>query len=369
MITKRKKRPDFLIALIVFALVILGLVMITSASVVTSYEITEGKSNYYFLTHQLIAVGIGFFVWLAFYSIDYNKWKKWAIYIFLFSIILLFLVFMPGIGKSIGGAYRWIGIGSFSFQPSEFVKLAIILYLAAWLDKKREKVADFWHSFLPFVLILGAILYLVVREPDMGTAIILGIIAVGMYFVAGANILYLILSLPVLGGLFWFLVKKAPYRLARITAFLDPSRDVLGISYHIHQTLIAIGSGGLWGLGFGNSRQKYNYLPEAHTDSIFAIICEELGFLRAIFVIILFAVFALAGLGVAKRAPNNFGRLLAFGIVLWFVAQAFVNLAVMLGLLPFTGVPLPFISFGGSSLVISLAAVGILLNISKQTNR
>ena len=203
----------------------------------------------------------------------------------------------------------------------------------------------------------------------MGTAIILGIIGVGMYFVAGANILHLLLSLPILGGLFWFLVKKAPYRLARITTFLDPSQDILGISYHIHQTLIAIGSGGLWGLGFGNSRQKYNYLPEAHTDSIFAIICEELGFLRAIFVIILFAVFALAGLGVAKRAPNNFGRLLAFGIVLWFVGQAFVNLAVMLGLLPFTGVPLPFISYGGSSLVISLAAVGILLNISKQANQ
>ncbi len=369
MIARRKQRPDFLIALIVFGLVIFGLVMITSASVVTSYEITEGGSNYYFLIRQLIAVGIGFFAWLAFYNIDYNKWKKWAIYIFLFSIILLFLVFVPGIGKSIGGAHRWIEIGSFSFQPSELAKLAIILYLAAWLDKKREKVADFWRSFLPLALILGAILYLLAREPDMGTAIILGIIAVGMYFVAGANILHLILSLPVLGGLFWLLIKKAPYRLARITTFLDPSQDILGISYHINQTLIAIGSGGLWGLGFGNSRQKYNYLPEAHTDSIFAIICEELGFLRAIFVIILFAVFALAGLGVAKRAPNNFGRLLAFGIVLWFIAQAFVNLAVMLGLLPFTGVPLPFVSFGGSSLVISLAAVGILLNISKQANQ
>lgn len=365
----KKRRPNHLIALVVFSLVILGLIMITSASIVKSYEITSGKSNYYFLIRQSIALGIGIFVWLLFYSIDYNRWKKWSIYLFLISIALLLCVFIPRIGKSIGGAQRWIEFGSISFQPSELAKLALIVYLAAWLDKKKEKVTNFWRSFIPFILIIGTILFLVTKEPDIGTAIILGVIGVGMYFVAGADILHLLGFLPVIGGLFWYLISKAPYRLARITAFLNPQKDILGVSYHINQTLIAIGSGGWWGLGFGNSRQKYNYLPEAHTDSIFAIICEELGFLRAIFVVLLFAIFALSGLKVAKKAPNNFGRLLAFGIILWFISQAFINLAVMLGLLPFTGVPLPFISFGGSSLVISLAAVGILLNISKQGNR
>lgn len=369
MIIERRKRPNYLIALVVFALVILGLIMITSASIVKSYELTAGASNYHFLIRQSIALGIGIFTWLLFYSIDYNRWKKWSIYLFLISIAFLLLVFSPYLGRSIGGAQRWIGLGNFSFQPSELAKLALIIYLAAWLDKKKEKVANFWSSFIPFILITGAILFLVAKEPDIGTAVILGIIAVGMYFVAGADILHLLGALPVIGALFWYLINKAPYRLARISSFLNPQRDVLGISYHINQTLIAIGSGGWWGLGFGNSRQKYNYLPEAHTDSIYAIICEELGFLRAIFVIVLFAIFALSGLRVAKQAPNNFGRMLAFGIILWFISQAFINLAVMLGLLPFTGVPLPFISYGGSSLVISLAAVGILLNISKHTNQ
>jgi len=367
MITSRKK-PDFTIALIVFALVIFGLVMITSASVVKSYEITGGKSNYYFLIRQSIALGIGFFVWLLFYSIDYNNWKKWSLGLFVLSILLLFLVFIPQIGKSMGGAHRWIGWGSVSFQPSELVKLAIILYLASWLDKKKDRVDSFWQTFVPFLLISGLVLFLIIKEPDIGTAIILGIIAIGMYFVAGANLWQLSLFIPVLGGAFWFLIKSAPYRLARIMAFINPKADILGVSYHIHQTLIAIGSGGLWGLGFGNSKQKYNYLPEAHTDSIFAIICEELGFIRAVIIIILFVVFTLKGFVVVKKAPNSFGKLLAFGIILWFVSQALINLAVMLGILPFTGVPLPFISFGGSSLVISLAAVGILLNISKQTS-
>ena len=221
---------------------------------------------------------------------------------------------------------------------------------------------------MPFLLISSLVLFLIIKEPDIGTAIILGIIAIGMYFVAGANLWQLSLFIPVLGGAFWFLIKSAPYQLARIMAFINPKADILGVSYHIHQTLIAIGSGGLWGLGFGNSKQKYNYLPEVHTDSIFAIICEELGFIRAVIIIILFVVFTLKGFVVVKKAPNSFGKLLAFGIILWFVSQALINLAVMLGILPFTGVPLPFISFGGSSLVISLVAVGILLNISKQTS-
>ncbi|HLC38550.1 MAG TPA: putative lipid II flippase FtsW [Patescibacteria group bacterium] len=367
MINHARKKPDFSIALIVFGLVVLGLVMITSASIVRSYQITEGKSNYYFLVRQLLAFGIGIIFWVIFYNIDFNFWKKVSPYLFSISLILLMLVFFPTIGKNIGGAHRWINLGPLSFQPSEIMKLALILYFAGWLDKKTSDVASFWKTFLPFAAILTLTLFLVMREPDMGTAVILAAIGFGIYFMAGAKLWHLSLFIPIIGIVGWILIKSEPYRWARVIAFINPGKDVLGVSYHINQTLIAIGSGGWWGLGFGNSRQKYNYLPEAHTDSIYAIICEEFGFLRAVLVILAFIFFAIRGLAIVKRAPNNYGRLLASGIIIWFVGQAFINLAVMLGFLPFTGVPLPFISFGGTSLVISLAAVGILMNISKHT--
>jgi len=286
--------------------------------------------------------------------------------IFLLSLLLLILVYVPHVGKSMGGASRWLGSGVFSFQPSELAKLGLIIYLASYFDKRKNQIQSFSKTFLPFLVIVGIVLGLIIKQPDIGTALIFVLIAVGIYFLAGAEILQLGLFIPIFIACLWLIIKIAPYRLARIIAFINPKSDVLGVSYHINQTLIAIGSGGLLGVGFGNSRQKYNYLPEAHTDSIFAIICEELGFLRAVLVIIAFACLAILGLKIVKKAPNNFGRLLAFGIIIWFVGQAFVNLGVMLGFLPFTGVPLPFISYGGSSLIISLAAVGILLNISKQ---
>lgn len=366
MIASRKKKPDYTLALVVFILVVLGLIMISSASVVKSYQITEGRSNYFFLWQQLIALGVGIFVWIFFQSIDYRVWKKWARPIFITSLILLFLVYVPWISKSTAGVSRWIGIGSFVFQPSEFAKLALVIFLGWYFSKYRDKLTNLWLGFLPFITILSFVVLLIAREPDMSTALTVGLIGLGMFFVAGGNLLHLAAILPVLGAASWLLIKKAPYRMARIKAFLNPESDILGVSYHINQALIAIGSGGWWGLGFGNSRQKFNFLPEAHTDSIFAIICEELGFLRAAFVIILFVIFALRGMKIASEAPDDFGKYLASGIVLWFVLQAFVNLAALLNFLPFTGIPLPFLSYGGSSLVISLASVGILLNISKQ---
>ena len=359
----KTKRPDYNLAVVVFALVIFGLVMIFSASSVISYE-NFGKSDYY-LIRQLTALAIGVVGWIVFQSIDYHLFRKIAGWLLLFTFLLLILVFVPQLTQEGKGVYRWVNIGGFNFQPSELAKLTLILYLAAWLEKIGKEIKSFWKSFLPFTFLMAVLTVLIMKQPDLGSLTVLLGIAVSVYFLAGASLFYLSL-----GGIGFFtllalLIKIAPYRMARISAFLNPENDPLGIAYHVRNAIIAIGSGGLFGLGFSQSRQKHLFLPEAHTDSIFAIICEELGFLRVIFLIIAFAYLAYRGYKIAKNAPDTFGRLVAAGITTWIVFQAFINMSGIIGLLPFTGVPLPFISYGGTSLVVLLSAVGILLNISK----
>jgi len=362
-----KKKPDYLLALVIFALSVFGVIMVYSASVVVSYKV-YGYNNYY-LNKQIISLIIGVFVWIIFSNIDYRIWQKYAFWMLICTLFLLIAVFLPGIGVELGGAHRWIDVGFTLFQPSEIIKLTLIVYLAAWLAKKGEGVRDFQSGFLPFVVLIGLVVVLIMKQPDMGTMSVIASTAAIMFFVAGASLVHILLGGVSALAVFWILIRSSAYRFQRFLTFLNPTDSSLGAGYHISQALLAIGSGGLLGLGFGLSEQKHLFLPQAQTDSIFAIICEELGFIRAILVILVYVFIAWRGYKIAKNAPDMFSRLLATGVTTWIVVQALINLAAMTGLIPLTGVPLPFISYGGSSLIVLFAAVGILMNISKQSNR
>lgn len=357
------KKPDFFFAIMVFLLVFFGIIMISSSSVVISME--RFGHNYYYVGQQLISLVVGVIAMFITYSLDYRFWKKHSFWMMAITLLLLILVFVPGIGKSASGAHRWIGIGGQWFQPSELIKLTFIIYLSSWLAERGEKVKSFMLGFVPFsflILVVGALIML---QPDLGTMSVIFLSATAIYFAAGASFTHLILGTGAVVVMLGILIKAAPYRLQRFLVFLNPSADAQGAGYHINQALLAIGAGGLWGLGFGQSKQKYLYLPQVQTDSIFAIIAEEMGFVRCLLVLAGFIVLGYLGYRIAKNAPDNFSRLLAVGITTWILVQAFINIGAMLGILPLTGVPLPFISYGGSSLIILLAAVGIMLNISR----
>jgi cell division protein FtsW len=359
----QKKKPNFLFALTVFLLIFFGIVMISSSSVVISMEQT-GK-NYTFVIKQIESLILGLVIMYVTYSIDYRFWKKNSLWMLVITLGLLILVFMPGIGKSAGGAHRWIGIGSHWFQPSELVKLTFIIYLSAWLDNMGDKVKNFWQGFVPFAFLVGLVGTLIMLQPDMGTFSVIFLSAVAIFFAAGADFSHMVVGAGAMLAAVALLIKISPYRQQRLLVFLNPAADAQGAAYHVNQALLAVGNGGLWGLGFGQSRQKYLYLPEPHTDSIFAIIAEELGFIRSSLLIIGFIFLGYLGFKIAKNAPDNFSKLLCVGITSWILFQAFVNIGAMIGVLPLTGVPLPFVSYGGSSLVMLLAAVGLMLNISK----
>jgi cell division protein FtsW len=358
-------KPDYFLTILVALLIIFGMIMISSASVVLS-RVDTGDANKWFFT-QLTSVGIGFVGLLLGYLIDYRFWRKISPYLLVFNILLLIMVFMPGIGVRANGANRWVDLGFMNFQPSELMKLSLTLYLAAWFENKGHEVKKFFSSTLPFVLIIGLIVFLIMKQPDMGTTVILALIAGMIYFVAGASLLHVtgMITLAIAGG--WLLIRSATYRMQRFMIFLNPSSDSGSSGYHVNQALLAIGSGGLFGLGFGHSRQKFSYLPEAATDSIFAVAAEELGLLGALFVVALFVLFAFRGYKIARTAPDVFARLVAVGITSWVVGQAFINIMAILSMMPLTGVPLPFVSYGGTSIITLMTACGILLNISKHT--
>ena len=363
----RPGKPDYLLALIVFLMCLFGIIMISSASIVISTE--RFGSDFYYVSHQIIAFVVGLIALLVGYFIDYRFWRKYSLILFLITIIMLIGVFIPGIGKELGGAHRWLNFGKFLFQPSELVKLTFIIYFASWLEKKGEGVRDFSSGFLPFIFLMVVLGFLIMSQPDLGTLSVIILTAVVIFFVAGAR--YTHLGLATISALIFFviLVKLAPYRMQRFLVFLNPNQQTLGAAYHINQALIAIGSGGWWGLGFGQSKQKYLYLPQPHIDSIFAIIAEELGFLRASLVLLAYLFIGVRGFKIAREAPDHFAKYLAIGITSWIVLQAFINIAAMLNLVPLTGITLPFISYGGSSLIVTLLAMGILLNISKFCQR
>ncbi len=357
-------KPDYFLSIVVFILVVFGLIMVSSASVVQSFEKT-GDIHYYF-THQLVwGVILGMAAMLIFMRIPYEKYKKFGgpILIVTFALLIIVLFF----GVELGGSKSWIFIGGLSFQPTEFVKLLFVVYLAVWLEKRQSKLTNFKEGFLPFLILIGAISFLIALQPDLGTLSVILLTAVVVYFVAGGSIKHIIgLAALSVAGLF-ALMKLFPHAATRFNAFLHPELDPQGIGYQINQALLAIGSGGIIGLGLGNSRQKFNYLPEASGDAIFAIIGEELGFVWCIILIVLFAIIAYRGFQIARRTDNTFGKLIAVGITSWIVFQAFINIAGILSMIPFTGIPLPFISYGGSSMLAILIAVGILLNISRYT--
>lgn len=332
-----------------------GLVMIYNASSVEAMR--DFADKYYYLKNQAVWFLIGLMALFFFSFFDYRRLEKIAPILFFLNILLLILVLIPGIGSMVFGARRRINLGFFAFQPAEMMKLSLVLYLASWLKEKR--------SIWPFLFLIILILGLIVLEPDLGTAVVIIATAFALYFVAEPS-WFKPLFLVLLGAAgFLFLSFSSPYRRERLLTFLDPARDPLGSSYHIRQILIGLGSGGLLGKGLGHSRQKYEYLPEATTDSIFAIIAEETGFLGSLVLIMAFLFFSLRGAAIAQRAPDMFSRLLAIGIVFWLSLQYLINLSAMVALIPLTGIPLPFISYGGSALVIALAGVGILLNISR----
>jgi len=378
LISALNSKVDAILVIATFALVVFGLVMIASAGIARSMAVYE--EPYYFFIHQFLYGFLpGVVVWFIFQKLDYHIWQKIAFPFFLITIILLIVVFIPGIGTTFKGAQRWINLGGLSFQPAELCKLSLIIYLAAWLTSNRlvpqksgekgQRITASLNGFLGFIFILGLLGLLTLKQPDMGTLGIIVVIACLMYFISGARFVFL---LSLLGGgvfSFWVMVKAAPYRMDRLVSFLNPSADPQGNSYQINQALIALGSGGIKGVGLGHGRQKFNYLPEPVGDSIFAILGEELGLVGCVFLISLFLVLAWRGFTIAKNSPDEFGKLLATGINTWFVFQAFINIAAISALIPLTGVPLPFVSYGGTALIFSMGAMGILLNISKQMIR
>jgi len=338
--------------------------MVFSASVTKSYAESGGQSTTTYLYHQLTSLIIGVCFWIAAYKIDYPVWRRLAPKLFYLSIFILIMVLF--MGRTAGGAQRWLDLGVRTFQPTELIKITFILFMAFWFEQRLSQINSS-NVAIPFVSIIAFLGILILEQPNLSTTIIISAIGMSMFFVAGAR-LTTIFSLFGAGALaVAFLIKNESYRFQRMMVFLNPGADKTDMGYQINQALIAIGSGGLLGLGFSESRQKLYYLPEVTTDAIFPIIAEELGFIRAILIILVYLFIVVQGFKIAKKAPDEFSRLIAVGISTWFMVQVFVNIGAMLSILPLTGVPLIFISFGGSSLVFSLTAVGILLNISKYT--
>ncbi|MEK7617734.1 MAG: putative lipid II flippase FtsW [Patescibacteria group bacterium] len=361
----KKPTIDSQLLFLIFLLLGCGLAALYSASTVESFE-NFGNTTGYIFRQVVYGVGIGTVLMLVFSKIDYHKWQKLLPLIILVSLTLLALVKAPGIGFSSGGATRWIHVGPLFFQPAELAKLAIVLYLAAWAAKKHSEKTDFVFGLLPSLIIIGLFAGLILWQPDFGTMSVALCIAAVMLFTSGVSLKHFFwLSLA---GLIFLLmmIKIEPYRWTRVISFLNPGFDPQGSGYQISQALLAVGAGGFWGYGYGLSRQKHNYLPEPMGDSIFAIIAEELGFVRIILLLILFLAFFLKGRQIAKTAPDTFGRMIAIGITVWIISQACINIGSMVGIVPLTGVPLPFFSYGSSSMVVILSAMGILLNISKQ---
>lgn len=359
----RSGKPDILVFTAVIVLLSIGIVMVFSASSVMG--INDFRDPYHYVKRQVIWAIVGVILMFILAKIDYKIYQDLALPGLLLSFILLVLVLV--IGKDIGGSKRWIDLGFFNLQPSEISKVAMVNFTAVYIANKRNKLRKFFVGLLPILFILALQFGLIMLEPDFGTAmamsftIIIVILAGGAHF--GQMLLLGSMAIPV----FYLLVTREDYRFRRFTAFLDPWADPAGTGWNIIQSLLAIGSGGLFGLGLGNSRQKFSYLPEHHTDFIFAILCEELGFIGAAVVAIFYFIIAWRGLRIALKAPDLYGTLLAIGITSLISFQAMLNIGVVTGSLPVTGITLPFISYGGSSLLISLASVGVLLNISRQT--
>ncbi|HXV20593.1 MAG TPA: putative lipid II flippase FtsW [Desulfuromonadales bacterium] len=361
-----RKGHDMTILLLAVVLTCFGVVMVySSSSIMAAKRFGDGL---YFLKRQGLYAVLGFALMAVVMRIDYHHLRRLVIPFFLCCAVLLVAVLIPGIGTHAGGAARWIRLPGFSIQPAELAKLGLILYMAHSLAKKREKIKSFKLGFIPYMVVLAVLLFLMLLQPDLGGALTLGAVAMVMLLVAGTRLSYLlsvvILAVPFL----YFAVMNVAYRRKRILAFLDPWEDPTNTGFQIIQSWIAFGTGGLFGNGLGEGKQKLFYLPEAHTDFIFSVVGEELGFAGVLVIAAMFLVLVMRGMRTALGAPDDFGRYLAFGVTILLGLEAFVNMAVVMGLLPTKGLALPFLSYGGTSLLTTLLAVGILLNISSQAS-
>jgi cell division protein FtsW len=356
---------DYILIGAVVAILAFGAQMVYSASVVIAHN--EFGDETYFFVRQLTWIAVGTVGLIVAASVDYHRWQKVSLLLLVVTVVALVLVLVPGLGTVQYGSARWLKLGPLpSFQPSELAKVAVVIYMADWLARKGKGVSRFTHGSIPFLIILSVIAGLVVVEPDMGTAVIICAVAFSVFFVAGANLWHLVIGFVPGGALTAVVVTyAAPYRAERLAGFLDPFADPLGKGWQAMQTFIALGSGGLTGVGLGMSRQKAYFLPNAHTDSILAIIGEELGLVGTVAVIALLMIVGWRGLRISLRAPDPFGRLLALGLTAKILWQAIINVGAVTSSLPYTGVTLPFVSFGGNSLCMTMIGIGLLLSVSR----
>ncbi len=361
----RRSKSFVTILSLVMVLNLIGLAMILSASSVTSLE--DYGSPWYQFTRQFIWFGIGSVAMVLTMRRDYRKWRNRSGYLLLGVLAMLFLVLVPHVGVKSNGATRWLGVGQFSIQPSEFAKLVLIIFWADLLSRRAKWIDDARLTVFPVVLTFLVTAAMIMAQPNLGTTTIIFFIMVAMLFVGGAPFRWIagILGMGVAAGAAFAVLF--PWRFRRISAFLDPWQDAQGIGYQPIEAQTAVATGGVTGTGLGQGRSKWGYLPEAQTDFIFSVIAEETGFVGALLLIALFIALGVTGVRVAMRAPDRFGMLLATGITTWFLAQAFFNIGQAVGALPVMGVPLPFVSFGGSSLVVGMVAAGMLLNVARQT--
>lgn len=358
----KKHKFDYFLAIVTCILLIIGILVLANVSASFSQE-KFGKTTYY-LFHQIIyglipGIAFGFIA----FKINLSFLRKCALIFILINLVFMALVFIPRIGIVSGGAPRWMNLGFITFQPSEFLKLTFVLYLSALLTSFLKDKKAF--TLIPFLIILGVLAFLLTLQSDVSTLIVIISVGILMYFSSGFPFWHTTLAVLICAGGIFGLIKIAPYRMKRILVFLNPGIDPMGMGYQMKQILITIGSGGIFGLGLGMSVQKFGWIPQTMSDSIFAIFAEETGFVGSIVLISLFLLLLWKGFRIAKMSQDKFSQLLAIGISCWICIQAFINIGAMIGILPLTGIPLPFISYGGSHIVAELIGIGILLNISK----
>ncbi len=357
--------PAPFLLLILLALVSIGIVMIYSSSWV--YAERYFGSPYYFIIRQIVALGVGSLLLRVAMKFPYLRYKKLVPLLMTLTFILMVLVLIPNIGKQVGNARRWIRFFGVGFQPSELLKFTLIIWVAGFLDRKKDVLGYFFKGLLPSLIVLSIFSFLLLLQPDFGTAVLLCMTLLLMVFVAGAKTSYMVTSLGGLSAIGVYLIYSTPYREKRITGFLDPWADPLDSGFQLIRSLIAFGTGGITGKGLANSKQKLSFLPEGHTDFIFSILAEEAGFIGVLFVVTLFVLLMMKGLEISMKCKDDFGRNLAFGITVLIFIQSFFHIGVVIGLLPTKGIPLPFISYGGSSLVLNMFLIGVLVNIANST--
>jgi cell division protein FtsW len=364
---KGRARIDVILLIVTLALVGIGIVMVYSTSAIIAGD--RFGDPYYFLKKQGLYAGIGFLLMIFMMFFPQRILKKFAYPILILSVLLLIAVLIPGIGHRAGGSMRWLKIQSFSFQPSEFAKLGLVIFLAYFLTKKEDKIRSFSFGFLPTILLSGLVIALVAKEPDFGAALFLSAMVFLLLFISGVRVIYIVSALMIAAPVVYYFLMNVGYRYKRLISFIRPWEDPTGTSFQIIQSFLSFGSGGLFGLGLGEGRQKLFFLPAPHTDFIFSVIGEELGLVGAMVVVLLFFIFTVRGIHIGLSLEDKFASYLALGITLMISLQAVINMGVVLGLLPTKGLTLPLVSYGGTSLVTNLVGVGILLHVSTHMER